>query len=605
MIRELSELGMMLRTDNASDKRVHNALKEEPIAIDLVILEDGSFVDFVSFDKRMTTTEALTSKKGKARLLVDKTEEVLGYCDAEISKRKVKLKRELTEKEIEDIKKGIAKKHGLFWDKIQEYKDLPELQPVLCFYESNKINGVDCALSAFGGKIPEKERGNNIAFRVMDKRIHERPAVIESIIARYTAEQTEKLTTSSKKCSICGKNDYPVEDLPHGMIKRVPDGQSIGCALISFNFNAVESYDLPGNMNSSICTNCARTYVEGLNWLMTNGITATGTDAKGKQQEVFRYTNRRNFGSDTAMVYWTRHNTHLEEIDILEQPTEGSVAKLIESVISADKRPANSLKQDTFYACTLSGAAARIAVRDWIETSLEEFRQNIKAWFDDILILQYDKDQKKLVNHFGQLYKLATSCQNRKESNHYTLSRTASSLWNVALKRSIPPLWILANVLKRAKLEGVNSDRAALIRLVLNRNHKGGQKIMEKLDGSNKGTAYISGRIFAVLESIQYAALGKTNAGIRDRFFSSASTTPSTAFGRLMKMSQHHLSKLKGEKPGLAIFLDKELGELCSKIVAFPVIFSLEEQGQFAIGYYHQRQERFNKSELKEIQEEA
>ncbi len=209
------------------------------------------------------------------------------------------------------------------------------------------------------------------------------------------------------------------------------------------------------------------------------------------------------------------------------------------------------------------------------------------------------------MNYYSSLYKLAASCQNGKETNKFTLSRTASLLWQSALQQSIPPLWVLTHVLKRAILEGVTSERAALIRLVLNRQNKGGIRMKSHLDDENVSVAYGSGRIFAMLESIQYAALGKTNAGIRDRFFSSASTTPSTAFGRLMKMSQHHLSKLKGEKPGLAVLLDKELGLLCSSISAFPTIFSLEEQGQFALGYYHQRQAQFNRSELKDIQEEA
>ena len=121
--------------------------------------------------------------------------------------------------------------------------------------------------------------------------------------------------------------------------------------------------------------------------------------------------------------------------------------------------------------------------------------------------------------------------------------------------------------------------------------------IQEKMDGGNVNTAYICGRLFAVLEGIQRAALGKDiNAGIRERFFSSASTTPASAFGRLMKNSSNHLSKLKGEKPGLFEFLDGELGLLFSKIDDFPAIFSLEEQGQFAIGYYHQKQETFSRA---------
>ena len=134
--------------------------------------------------------------------------------------------------------------------------------------------------------------------------------------------------------------------------------------------------------------------------------------------------------------------------------------------------------------------------------------------------------------------------------------------------------------------------------------------IQEGIDLNNKGIAYICGRLFAVMESIQRAALGKNiNAGIRERFFSFASTNPSPAFGRLCKMSQNHLTKLKGEKPGLAVVLDKELQELFGRIDDFPTVFSLEEQGRFAIGYYHQKQSIFTKAkdkpELLEAVEES
>ena len=124
--------------------------------------------------------------------------------------------------------------------------------------------------------------------------------------------------------------------------------------------------------------------------------------------------------------------------------------------------------------------------------------------------------------------------------------------------------------------------------------------MQSKLDIENLDTAHIAGRIFAILESIQIAALGKDlNAPIRERFFPSASTTPASAFGRLMKLSQNHLAKLRGEKPGLAVDFDKQLGELFAHIVDFPAIFTLVEQGQFAIGYYHQKQESLSKNYIK------
>jgi CRISPR-associated protein Csd1 len=176
-------------------------------------------------------------------------------------------------------------------------------------------------------------------------------------------------------------------------------------------------------------------------------------------------------------------------------------------------------------------------------------------------------------------------------------------------------LWILTAVLKRIRFvensedgqskETITPERAALIRFILNRNTKnGGTMIREQNDPNDKSPALICGKIFAVMESIQRAAQGKDlNAGIRERFFTSASTNPATAFGRLMKLSQNHISKLKHEKPGLAVWLDRQLQELCSLLVGFPALFSLEEQGQFALGYYHQKQQDYDNAKInKELQ---
>lgn len=130
--------------------------------------------------------------------------------------------------------------------------------------------------------------------------------------------------------------------------------------------------------------------------------------------------------------------------------------------------------------------------------------------------------------------------------------------------------------------------------------------ITEKMEDGSKPVAYICGQIFAKLESIQYAALGDRNAGIRERYFTYAMTSPAAAFGRLFNLNSKHFTKLKGDKPGLAVNLDKELQELCKDIdiERFPATFSLEEQGQFAIGYYHQRQKQFGGTTKDKIEED-
>lgn len=610
MIRELSELGKKLREDKPDATWVHLALKEEPIAMELVINQDGVFQQFNVVENKQTLAEALTSKKGKARLLLDKPEEVLCYGGD-----------------------AANKKHQWFIEKLSQYDRLPELSPVLAFY-ANDTDGCGKALERFveifntDDKKIKKILTGNIGFKIQAEglRIHEKPMVLRAVIDRYEALQNTKLANMDKKCSVCGKCDYPVEDIPHGMIKSVPDGQQSGCALVSYNEKAFESYGLQGNNNSSVCTNCARTYVEGLNWLLSSGNEIEIPGKKGKAKTKFRYTNRRNFGSDTAMVFWTRNNQSLEEMDLLEEPTAGDVARMIDALASGTERDSRYLEPERFYSCTLSGAAARIAVRDWIETSLGELRMSIAKWFQDIAITSYDFDQKKSVIYYAPLYALAKSCQrklmdaSKYDDDDTTWARVASNLWKSAIygnprQNSPIPIWILSKVLQRAKTDnssksrsvaqfskhGVTAERAALIKLILNRNFKGGGfMITENGVQGEKPIAYICGQIFAKMESIQYAAAGgDRNAGIREKYFTYAMTSPAAAFGRLFNLSSKHFTKLKHEKPGLAVNLDKELQELCGGIdlekfpQVLPSIFHLEEQGQFAIGYYHQRQKQF------------
>ena len=113
------------------------------------------------------------------------------------------------------------------------------------------------------------------------------------------------------------------------------------------------------------------------------------------------------------------------------------------------------------------------------------------------------------------------------------------------------------------------------------------------LDLENTNIGYRLGRLFAVLEKVQEEANPGINATIRDRFYGSASATPVAAFPHLMKLKNHHLSKL--ENRGRAVNLEKMIGEIIDGIRDFPTHLSLADQGRFAVGYYHQRQAFFVK----------
>jgi len=132
--------------------------------------------------------------------------------------------------------------------------------------------------------------------------------------------------------------------------------------------------------------------------------------------------------------------------------------------------------------------------------------------------------------------------------------------------------------------------RAAIIKAYLNRNHN--LNLTMSLDTTRTDTAYLLGRLFAVLEKTQQDALPEINATIRDRFYSAASATPGAVFARVLRTYQHHLGKLDG---GHKIVRERLVQDIMSGMNGFPAHLNLQQQGQFAIGYYHQRKDFFTK----------
>jgi len=113
-----------------------------------------------------------------------------------------------------------------------------------------------------------------------------------------------------------------------------------------------------------------------------------------------------------------------------------------------------------------------------------------------------------------------------------------------------------------------------------------------KMDHNNVG--YQLGRLFAVYELAQRQALPGLNATIRDKYFGAASSTPASIFPLIVRGGQNHLAKLRKEKPGMAMLIERELEEIHSRIEpaeprSLPRSLRLQDQGEFAIGYYHQR----------------
>ena len=118
-----------------------------------------------------------------------------------------------------------------------------------------------------------------------------------------------------------------------------------------------------------------------------------------------------------------------------------------------------------------------------------------------------------------------------------------------------------------------------------------------KLNEETRYAPYVLGRMFAVLEGIQEAANPGINTTIRDRYFNSACCTPAVVFPVLIRLAQAHLKKMDG---GLSAYMNRQLQALMGMLdEAYPGRLNLSDQGIFQLGYYHQRQKRYEKKEEK------
>jgi CRISPR-associated protein Csd1 len=143
-------------------------------------------------------------------------------------------------------------------------------------------------------------------------------------------------------------------------------------------------------------------------------------------------------------------------------------------------------------------------------------------------------------------------------------------------------------------LEKVSDLRVAILKACLTRMFRWRQILEDvpvSLDLTSTNSAYRLGRLFSVLERLQRAALGQRNATVRDRFYASASATPARVFPSLIRNARNHSKTIRSKVgAGLAEWFEDHIADIASGLDgSFPRTLPLEEQGRFALGYYHQR----------------
>jgi CRISPR-associated protein Csd1 len=394
-------------------------------------------------------------------------------------------------------------------------------------------------------------------------------------------------------CLVTGK-PATIAAIHNPAIKGVADAQSSGAKLVSFNEQAYESFGKENakkvgqGANAPISEEATFAYCNALNWLLAN-------------------RDRRFRVGDATTVFWTDLPTPAEQLmpwmisgNTPEDPAtlsriQNILGRLASGTIGTDELG----NPDTpYYILGLSPNASRLSIRFWNTSTLGDLLVNLKKHFEDLRIIrQWDETNSKNADPLAPtVFQLLRQTSRDADGIPPLLG---GALIRAILFGTRYPDSLITGVMNRIRvvekkqqgegtLDNVSYLRASILKAWLIRNHQ--IHITEMLDETNTNPGYRLGRLFAVLEKTQQDAMPGINSTIRDRFYSSASATPRSVFGRLLRTYQHHLGKLD---IGFKIAHERRAQEILDAVTDFPAHLNLKDQAQFALGYYHQRKALF------------
>jgi len=250
-----------------------------------------------------------------------------------------------------------------------------------------------------------------------------------------------------------------------------------------------------------------------------------------------------------------------------------------------------------FHVLGLAPNAARISIRFYFEDSFGVLTRNYQRYLEDMALEPGPREE------YPSLWKYLVDLAvlGKRENIPPNL---AGEWMRAILYGTRYPMTLLSTVLLRIRSDGqVGALRVAMLRALLVRNFNLSKEAPVALDLENTNRGYLLGRLFAVYERAQTAALGDVNASIKDKFYGSASAQPRKVFHMLDSGSANHLAKLGKQSPGYKVVLERAIGAIMETMEPaldpFPASLSAQEQALFGLGYYHQRNDFFRKSSSK------
>ncbi len=573
------------------------------VSFALNVSEDGTLLDvlpmFVSVQRGRTKRDVprtmfvpeqvkRAGSNPKANFLCDNSAFVLGISAKDEDRPNYSVKRFAAFQELHR--------------KILEGVDSEAAQAVLAFLD--KHNPAEAREHpAIAPHLEQLLEGGNIVFQYQGQFVHEAPEIRKAWEA-YKARQD----AVEMQCLVTG-NIAPIARL-HPSLKRVRGAQPTGATLVGFNLDAFTSYHRSQGVNAPVSRKAAFAYTTALNYLLS--------DAN---------PNGQLYLGDTTVVFWAESDNRLPESifaaftdpDSLQRDefaarreANRALQSIAEHIQKGQMVDLDALLADLgdenprFYVLGLAPNAARVSVRFFISDPFRRILENIAVHYRDLEIVKEYEDQPTYLS----VWRILNETVSKKSRDKNASPLLAGAVFRSILTGDPYPAALYYAIVNRVRtdiddkerrIRKINYVRAAVVKAYLLRKYRYRPQnpfkevLTMSLNEQSTHPAYVLGRLFAWLERAQQAAIGQNiNATIKDRYFTSACATPASVFPILLRLAHHHFSKAEYGR-----YIEKQVESLLDKLEGqpFPTRLTLDEQGVFILGYYHQRAAFYQKQD--------
>jgi CRISPR-associated protein Csd1 len=383
------------------------------------------------------------------------------------------------------------------------------------------------------------------------------------------------------------------------------------CPITSFNGTAFNSHGHEQTSNSPICFGCASRATRVLQYLL---------DHEGHHRAITRDESRGEGKSPLRnqwAVFWLKDDVAIEDggepIDVealmafpLGASTAGPPATpdqigRLYGLPFSHNASALHLDQNRFYLAVISPNKSRLVVREWIEESVSRVVESLQR-YDAARTIQTDDCADQWRPSIPEMLSSLNPPKSRSSSADANLVR---SLLRTAYRGAPPPEKLLEMAVLRFRVPERAKDRreeeelrnrrqtlAAAIKLVLTYGKKEAVTL-QTLDREYRTNPHLCGVLLAILEEAQLrASRWRVQATLVDRYYGGASTSPQSTLSVLINQAtKAHMPKIRKIGAGY-----RDLEELLENVMdsilelgGFPPTLTLRQQGDFALGFYHQR----------------